>query len=149
MMYVASELRARGPKAIAICTASLAYASVGQAHPAVVATLRPVVEFTSSRLRFIYSPKMLVMLFVLLAIAGVEAMRGHDLFSLAMPSVAVGMIAGFIVCLMAMSWVIQSIDVARLMPRRVSVLPPEARSALPRFFLPVPFEPPRAVLVNA
>lgn len=147
--YVVAELRAGGPTAVTMCTAGVAYATEGRAHPAVIAALQPVQQFARSRLEFMFSPSMAAMFVLIFAAVGYEFSHGHELFSLAMPSLAVGMVVGFAVLLGAVSWVIKSIDAARLMPPMVWLLPPEARPVKPLFSLSVPLEPPRAVLVIA
>lgn len=149
MAYVVVELCAGGPTAVTMCTASVAYATEGRAHPTVIAALQPVQRFAQSRIAFMFSRGMVAMFALILAAAGYEFHQGHELFSLAMLSLAVGMVVGLAAFLGAISWVIRSIDVARLMPPMVWFLPPETRPVLPHFSLPVPLKPPRLTLVIA
>ena len=149
MAYVVVELCTGGPTAVTMCTASVAYATEGRAHPTVIAALQPVQRFAQARLEFMCSPGMAAMFALIFAAAGYEFSHGHELFSLAMPSLAVGMVVGFTALLGAVSWMIKSIDAARLMPPMVWLLPPETRPVLLHFSLPVPLKPPRFALVVA
>jgi hypothetical protein len=91
---------------------------------------------------------MLVGLSLILMAAAFEAFRGHEQFSLAMPILAAVMIAGAFALLYLVRCAVDAVEPARLSPRRVSLLPPEARPVLPLLSLPVPLKPP-AVLVVA
>jgi len=145
--YVVEELRMCGPTVVAMCTAGVAYATEGRAHPAVMAALRPAQEFARSRLEFMFTPGMAAMFVIIFTGACYELSNGHELFSLSMPILAVVVIVGFAVLLAGFSWVIKSIDAARLMPRISLIVPPERRPALLHFSIPAPFKPPRFLQV--
>lgn len=149
MFVVAALLRVDGPAAVTLLMVTVAYALAGQAHPAVVAALKPVREFTDSRLRFLRSPGMLLMLSLVLMAAATEAFRGHEQFSVAMPILAAVMIAGTFALLYLVRCAVDVVDPVQLSPRRVHLLPPEARPIQPLLSLPTPFKPPRFALVIA
>lgn len=148
MYVVAALLRVDGPTVVTMVTITVAYAMAGKAHPVVVRALRPVREFTYRRLKFLRSPGMLAMLLVVF-IPAIFGYQEHDQFSQIMPVLAALMIAGFVASLYLVQCAVNAVEPARLSPRRVGLLPPEARPVQPLFSLPVPLEPPRSVLVVA
>lgn len=149
MFVVAALLRASGPTVVTMVTITVAYAMAGQAHPLAVKALKPVREFTNSRLKFLRSPGMLAMLSALFVAAAFEGYQGHDQFSQVMPILAAVMIAGAVALLYLVDCAVEAVEPTQLFLRRVCLLPSEARPAQLLRSLPVPLKPPRSVLVIA